>query len=99
MKRILTSHNVVEKDLTGENAISREHVDNNLSVRKILHERGVKPEVLPPAEDMGKLRRKLESEEKNVVKEANPSVNTFPNSSLMPRQYRHGSAPRGRCMP
>lgn len=66
----LTSHNVVEKDLTGENAISREHVDNNLAVRKILHERGVKPEALPPAEDVGKVKRKLESEEKNVVKEA-----------------------------
>lgn len=65
----LTSHNVVEKDLKGESSISKEHVDNNLAVRKILHERGVKPESLPPAEDAGKLRRRLESEEKNVLKE------------------------------
>jgi len=32
----LTSHNVTEKDLKGENAISKEHVDNNLAVRKCL---------------------------------------------------------------
>jgi len=39
----LTSHNVVEKDLKGELSISREHVDNNLAVRKMLGERGVRP--------------------------------------------------------
>ncbi len=65
----LTSHNVVEKDLKGENAISKEHIDNNLAVRKILKERGVKPEALPPAEDIGKLKRKLDSDEKSVLKE------------------------------
>jgi len=66
----LTSHNVVEKDLKGEKSISKEHIDNNLAVRKILHERGVKPEALPPAEDVGKLKRKLENEEKKVISEA-----------------------------
>lgn len=65
----LTSHNVVEKDLKGEQSISKEHTDNNLAVRKILKERGVKPEALPPAEDIGKLKRKLSSEEKNVLKD------------------------------
>jgi DNA-damage-inducible protein D len=65
----LTSHNVVEKDLKGENAISKEHVDNNLAVRKILKERGVKPENLPPSEDISILKRKLNSEEKMVLKE------------------------------
>ena len=65
----LTSHNVVEKDLKGENSISKEHIDNNLAVRKILKERGVKPEALPLAEDIGKLKRKLNSEEKNVLKD------------------------------
>ena len=34
----LTSHNVIEKDLHGETSISKEHVDNNLAVRKILKE-------------------------------------------------------------
>jgi DNA-damage-inducible protein D len=42
-----TSHNVVEKDLKGQQSISQEHIDNNLAVRKMLKERGVKPEALP----------------------------------------------------
>ena len=48
----LTSHNVIEKDLTGETQISSEHVENNRAVRKMLIERGVKPEALPPADDV-----------------------------------------------
>jgi len=59
----------VEKDLRGGSAISKEHVDNNLAVRKILHERGVKPEALPAAEDTGKLKRKLQSDEKKMLKQ------------------------------
>lgn len=43
----LTSHNVIEKDLSGESQISDEHVENNRAVRRILLERGVKPEALP----------------------------------------------------
>ena len=65
----LTSYNVVEKDLKGESSISKEHIDNNLAVRKILKERGVKPEALPPAQDISKLKRKLSSEEKKVLKD------------------------------
>ncbi len=66
----LTSHNVVEKDLVGDNLISREHVENNLAVRNILLERGVKPEDLPVEEDVKKVQRKLVSEEKKVLKDA-----------------------------
>ena len=65
----LTSHNVVEKDLKGEQSISNEHVDNNTAIRKMLIERGVKPESLPPAEDVKKVSRRLESEEKKVMKD------------------------------
>ena len=66
----LTSHNVVEKDLKGEPSITKEHIDNNTAVRKILHERGVKPELLPPANDVKKIQRQLESDKKKVVKDA-----------------------------
>jgi DNA-damage-inducible protein D len=65
----LTSHNVIEKDLHGEGSISKEHVDNNSAVRKILGERGVKPERLPAAEDSTKIKRKLEREQKKVLKD------------------------------
>lgn len=66
----LTSHNTVEKDLKGETQITTEHIENNKAVRKMLIERGVKPEKLPPAEDVKKLQRKLEGDEKKIVKEA-----------------------------
>ncbi|HZE86032.1 MAG TPA: DNA damage-inducible protein D [Puia sp.] len=64
----LTSHNVLEKDLKGESPIAKEHVENNLAVRKILEKRGVKPEVLPPAEDVTKIRRRLATENKKALK-------------------------------
>lgn len=66
----LTSHNTVEKNLKGQTQITNEHVENNQAVRKMLMERGVKPEQLPPGEDVKKLQRKLEGDEKKIVKEA-----------------------------
>lgn len=60
----LTSHNVVDKNLKGDPQISKEHIENNLAVRKMLDDRGVKPEQLPAAEDVKKGERTLESEEK-----------------------------------
>lgn len=64
----LTSHNVVEKDLKGEKQISEEHVENNVAVRRMLKERGVEPEKLPALEDIKKVQRKLEQEEKKILK-------------------------------
>lgn len=64
----LTSHNVIEKDLSGEHKITQEHIDNNVAVRDILLKRGVKPEALPASEDISKLKRKLESDEKKMLK-------------------------------
>lgn len=64
----LTSHNVVEKDLRGETPISKEHIDNNKAVRKMLQERGVKPESLPASEDLKKVSRRIETEDKKITK-------------------------------
>jgi DNA-damage-inducible protein D len=64
----LTSHNVIEKDLNRQNQISQEHVDNNKAVREMLLKRGVKPEALPPVEDVKKLERRLDSDEKKAAK-------------------------------
>lgn len=66
----LTRHNVVDKDLKGQQKISGEHVANNQAVRKILGERGVKPELLPPDPDVKKIQRKLASDEKRALKDA-----------------------------
>lgn len=64
----MTSVNVQTKDLQGETAITKEHVDNNAAVRKMLTERGIIPENLPPAEDVKKVERRLASEEKKLLK-------------------------------
>lgn len=50
----MTNYNVTEKDMYGEENITDEHVDNNLSVRDMLNKRGIKPENLKPAEDLKK---------------------------------------------
>jgi DNA-damage-inducible protein D len=65
----LTAHNTQEKDLEGESAITNEHLENNLSVRQMLLQRGVRPEELPPEEDIKKLERRLKAEEKKIPKE------------------------------
>jgi DNA-damage-inducible protein D len=65
----LTSHKVVEKDLKKEKPITDEHVDNNTAIRKMLIERGVRPEDLPPAEDVDKIRRRLAGDERRVLKD------------------------------
>ena len=67
----MTSVNVQTKDLHGEKSITREHVDNNAAVRKMLTERGIFPEDLPPAEDVKKVERRLTSEEKKILKNKN----------------------------
>ncbi|MFI5136648.1 MAG: hypothetical protein ACHQIM_02395 [Sphingobacteriales bacterium] len=64
----LTRHNVIEKDLNQQTQISQEHVDNNKAVRDILLKRGVRPEALPPVEDVKKIERRLDSDEKKGAK-------------------------------
>ena len=64
----MTSVNVQAKDLQSETSITREHVENNAAVRKMLTERGIIPENLPAAEDVKKVERRLASEEKKLLK-------------------------------
>ena len=66
----MTNYNVEQKDLQGESAITVEHVQNNSSVRSMLGERGIKPEKLPPAEDMKKLERRAKAAEKKIARES-----------------------------
>lgn len=66
----MTNYNVEEKDLQGESAITSEHVQNNQSVRDMLGSRGIKPEELPPSEDIKKLERRVKSQEKKLVQES-----------------------------
>lgn len=66
----MTNYNVEEKDLQGEIPITGEHIQNNLSVREMLGQRGIKPENLPPSEDIKKLGRRVKSQEKKIAKHA-----------------------------
>ena len=63
----MTNYNVEEKDLQGEMPITDEHVQNNSTVRRMLGERGIKPEELPPAEDIKKLERRVKTQEKKLA--------------------------------
>ena len=67
----MTNYNVTEKDMYGEESITDEHVDNNLSVRNMLNKRGIKPENLKPAEDLKKLERRVKSENKKMARKSN----------------------------
>ena len=62
----MTNHNVEQKDLYGEAGITTEHMQNNTSVRGMLGQRGIKPEELPPAEDIKKVERKMAKDEKQL---------------------------------
>ena len=64
----MTNYNVASKDLYGEPSITKEHVQNNLSVREMLGARGIKPEELPVVEDIKKLERKVAKDEKLMEK-------------------------------
>ncbi len=66
----MTNHNVQQADLRGEPAITREHVQNNTSVRQMLDQRGIRPEELPPEEDIKKLERRVKTDEKKLEKHA-----------------------------
>ncbi|MCX6984129.1 MAG: DNA damage-inducible protein D, partial [Lentisphaerae bacterium] len=62
----MTNHNVQQADIQGEPEITSEHVQNNTSVREMLGQRGIKPEALPPEEDIKKLERRVKAEEKKL---------------------------------
>jgi DNA-damage-inducible protein D len=64
----MTNYNVEQDNLRGERAITDEHVQNNVSVRDMLGQRGIKPEALAAEEDLKKLERRVKSEEKKLAK-------------------------------
>jgi DNA-damage-inducible protein D len=64
----MTNYNVGEKDLYGESPITAEHIQNNETVREMLEKRGIKPENLPPDEDIKKQERRVATGEKSIEK-------------------------------
>ena len=64
----ITNYNIKNKNLQGTNQIADEHSINNDEIRQVLIRRGIVPEELPAAEDAKKVKRRLESERKKLLK-------------------------------
>jgi len=64
----ITIHNARAHQMRSEPQISHEHVTNNAAVRETLLNRGIRPESLPPAEDVKKVERRLTSDERKALK-------------------------------
>lgn len=78
----MTNYNVESKNLYGEPAITGEHVQNNTEIRKMLGERGIKPEELPPAEDIKKLERRTRTQDKKIIEKSGSFSSTADSSNL-----------------
>jgi DNA-damage-inducible protein D len=68
----ITNFNIKQHDLETETGITGEHVKNNWDVRRLLSDRRIFPEALPPAEDVKKVERRLTSEQKKLPKQVGP---------------------------
>jgi len=65
----ITNFNIKKDNLRTEPTITREHVKNNQDVRKVLTDRGIVLEKLPAAEDLKKVERRVQSEQKKLSKQ------------------------------
>ena len=63
----ITIFNARAHGMATERAISSEHVTNNDAVRHTLISRGIRPESLPPDEDIKKVERRLVSDERKSL--------------------------------
>ena len=64
----ITIFNAHQHQMGSEGQISKEHITNNQAVRNTLLERGIRPENLPPEEDVKKVERRLQSDDKKSLK-------------------------------
>lgn len=60
--------------LSGLNNIAHEHMKNNYDIRNLLLKKGIRPEDLPIEEDAQKLKRRLESEKKKLIKNSKINI-------------------------
>jgi DNA-damage-inducible protein D len=63
----ITIFNARQHQMDSERAISSEHITNNQAVRSTLLQRGIRPESLPPAEDVKKVERRIQSDDKKAL--------------------------------
>lgn len=65
----ITNHMVKATSIRGVSAISGQHVQSNSNVRRALVASGIRPEALPPAEDIKKVERRHKSDAKSLAKD------------------------------
>lgn len=63
----ITIFNARQHQMDHEGQISNEHITNNQAVRNTLLDRGIRPENLPPQEDVKRVERRLQSEDKKTL--------------------------------
>lgn len=63
----ITNFSIKKDQLKGEEGITKEHMRNNADVRKLLSKRNIKPEELPPEEDIKKLERRVKKNEEKIA--------------------------------
>ncbi len=68
----ITIFNSRQHQLSSGDQISTEHVANNQAVRQTLLERGIRPETLPAAEDVGKVERRLATDDRKSLQTVEP---------------------------
>jgi len=66
----ITNFKVKTSDIVGEEKVTKEHIKNNLDVRGLLAKSRIKPEELPPEEDIKKLAKKVKNNEKQIELES-----------------------------
>jgi len=64
----ITIFNAKQNEMETENQISNEHIANNKTIRETLISRGITPEDIPPEDDVKKIERKLNREDKKSLK-------------------------------
>jgi len=62
----ITTFNVERDGINGEQRITKEHVRNNKDVRALLAKSNIQPEKLPVAEDIKKVERRINSEDRKL---------------------------------
>ncbi len=63
----ITNFNVKKNNLEKEDNITKEHILNNADVRDLLIKRGIKPEELPPEEDIKSIEQSIKKDEYNIA--------------------------------
>ena len=84
----ITNFNIKRDDLQTENGMTKEHVKNNRDVRTLLVKRNIKPEQLPPSEDIKKIDRRLTSEQKKLTTKAKPLGSPPKNKRTIPSENK-----------